>query len=83
MIKLLDILNEALNKQQIISIAKEFMSSNSYNKSHDCKRSTYEFVNWLKKNKKFEPKVLLLAPPKDIKKFPGKSKRVILTYSLS
>ena len=73
MIKLIDILNEALNKQQIADIAKEFMSSNSYDKSHDCKRSTYEFVNWLKKNKKFEPEVLLLAPPKDKKKFPGKS----------
>lgn len=73
MIKLIDILKEALDKQQIIDIAKEFMSSNSYDKSHDCKRSTYEFVNWLKKNKKFEPDVLLLAPPKDIKKFPGKS----------
>lgn len=73
MIKLIDILNEALNKQQIADIAKEFMSSDSYDKSHDCKRSTYEFVNWLKKNKKFEPEVLLLAPPKDKKKFPGKS----------
>ena len=73
MIKLIDILNEALNQQQIVDIAKEFMESNSYNKSHDCKRSTYEFVNWLKTNKDFEPEVLLLAPPKDIKKFPGKS----------
>jgi len=69
----IEILNESLDKQQIIDIAKEFMTSNSYNKSHDCKRSTYEFVNWLKKNKKFEPEVLLLAPPQDIKKFPGKS----------
>lgn len=66
-------LNESLDKQQIINIAKEFMASDSYNKSHDCKRSTYEFVDWLKKNKKFEPEVLLLAPPQDIKKFPGKS----------
>ena len=73
MIKLIDILNEVLNQQQIVDIAKEFMESNSYNKSHDCKRSTYEFVNWLKTNKDFEPEVLLLAPPKDIKKFPGKS----------
>ena len=54
MIKLIDILKEALDKQQIIDIAKEFMSSDSYDKSHDCKRSTYEFVNWLKKNKKFQ-----------------------------
>jgi hypothetical protein len=67
------LITESLNKQQIIDIAKEFMTSNSYNKSHDCKRSTYEFVNWLKKNKKFEPEVLLLAPPQDTKKFPGKS----------
>jgi len=74
MIKLLDILNEALNEQEIVSIAKEFMNSDSYNSNHDCKRSTFEFINWLKKNKGFEPNVLLLAPPKDIKKFPGKSK---------
>ena len=73
MIKLLELLNKTLNQQQIIDIAKEFMSSSNYNKSHDCKRSTYEFINWLKKNKKFEPEVLLLAPPKDIKKYPGKS----------
>ena len=73
MIKLKSLLNETLNQQQIIDIAKEFMSSSNYNKSHDCKRSTYEFINWLKKNKKFEPEVLLLAPPKDIKKYSGKS----------
>jgi len=72
MIKLLNLLNETLN-QQVVDIAKEFMSSSNYNESHDCKRSTYEFINWLKKNKKFEPEVLLLAPPKDIKKYPGKS----------
>ena len=66
-------LNESLDKQQIIDIAKEFMASDSYNKSHDCNRSVYEFKNWLKKNKKFEPEVILLAPPQDIKKFPGKS----------
>ena len=73
MIKLKDILKESLDKQQIINVAKEFMSSDSYNKNHDCKRSTYEFIKWLKQNKDFEPEVLLLAPPKDIKKFPGKS----------
>jgi hypothetical protein len=67
------LINESLDKQQIFNMAKEFMTSSSYNKSHDCKRSTYEFVNWLKKNKKFEPEVLLLAPPQDNKKFPGKS----------
>ena len=50
------------------------MSSKSYNKSDDCKISTYKFVNWLKTNKNINPDVLLLAPPKDIKKYPGKSK---------
>ncbi len=74
MIKLLDILNEALNQQQIVDIAKEFMNSKNYNPDHDCKRSTFEFIKWVKKNKGFEPTTLLLAPPKDIKKFPGKSK---------
>lgn len=73
MIKLKDILIENLTQQQIVDVAKEFMNSNSYNKSHDCKRSTFEFIKWLKKNKGFEPEALLLAPPKDIKKFPGKS----------
>lgn len=73
MIKLLDLLNEVLNQQQIVDIANEFMNSDSYDKSHDCKRSTFEFIKWLKKNKGFEPEALLLAPPKDIKKFPGKS----------
>ena len=74
MIKLLDILKESLNQQQIVDIAKEFMSSKNYNPDHDCKRSTFEFIKWAKKNKGFEPTTLLLAPPKDIKKFPGKSK---------
>jgi hypothetical protein len=73
MIKLLDILKESLNQQEIFGIAREFMLSSNYNPNHDCKRSTYEFINWLKKNKKFEPDALLLAPPKDIKKYPGKS----------
>jgi hypothetical protein len=72
MIKLVDLLKEIDNKD-ITIIAQDFMKSTSYNKSHDCKRSTYEFVKWLKKNKDIEPDVLLLAPPKDIKKFPGKS----------
>jgi len=67
------LITESLDKQQIIDIAKEFMASDSYNRSHDCNRSTYEFKNWLKKNKKFEPEVILLAPPQDTKKFPGKS----------
>ena len=73
MIKLLDILNEVLNQQQVGSLAKEFMNSKSYNSNHDCKRSTFEFIKWTKKNKGFEPVALLLAPPKDTKKFPGKS----------
>ena len=42
MIKLINILKESLDKQQIINVAEEFMSSDSYNKNHDCKRSTYE-----------------------------------------
>lgn len=74
MIKLIDLLKESLNQQQIVDIAKEFMSSENYNPDHDCKRSTFEFIKWAKKNKGFEPTTLLLAPPKDIKKFPGKSK---------
>ena len=73
MIKLLDILNESLDQQEVIDIAKEFMNSKSYDSTHDCKRSTYEFVKWLKVNKKINPDVLLLAPPKDIENFPGKS----------
>ena len=63
MLKLADILNEVKDKTQVLRLAKEFMSSDSYNSDHDCKKSTYEFVNWLKKNKGFEPDVLLLAPP--------------------
>jgi hypothetical protein len=76
MIRLTDLLKEALDLQQIQQLAKEFMDSESFKKfpEHDCKRSTIEFVKWVKKNKGFEPEVLLLAPPKDIKKFPGVSK---------
>ena len=73
MIKLTEILQEVLNQQQIVDVAKEFMNSESYNSNHDCKRSTFEFIKWVKKNKEFEPIALLLAPPKDIKTFPGKS----------
>ena len=74
MIKLINILTEALNQQQIVDMAKEFMSDKkSYNYNHDCKRSTFEFIKWVKENKGFEPIALLLAPPKDIRKFPGKS----------
>ena len=68
-----EILQEVLNQQQIVDMAKEFMNSESYNSNHDCKRSTFEFIKWTKKNKGFEPDALLLSPPKDIKKFPGKS----------
>ena len=53
MIKLLGILRESLDKQQIINVAEEFMSSDSYNKNHDCKRSTYEFIKWLKQNNRY------------------------------
>lgn len=63
MIKLADILNEALEEKEIQSLAKEFMSSDSYDSGDDCKKSTGKFVNWVKKNKGFEPDVLLLAPP--------------------
>ena len=73
MIKLTEILQEVLNQQQIVDLAKEFMNSKNYNSNHDCKRSTFEFIKWVKKNKEFEPIALLLAPPKDIKTFPGKS----------
>jgi len=73
MIKLLNILKEVSSETNIEQIAKEFMDSNSYNPNHDCKRSTFEFIKWVKENKGFEPIALLLAPPKDIKRFPGKS----------
>jgi len=68
-----DILTEAKSQKEIEAIAEEFITSNSYDKTHDCKRSTYEFVKWLKKTKGAESEVLLLAPSKDIKKYPGKS----------
>ena len=68
-------LNESKQSNfNIKDTAQEFMSSKSYNKSDDCKISTYKFVNWLKTNKNINPDVLLLAPPKDIKKYPGKNK---------
>lgn len=50
MIKLRDILTEAKRQKEIEAIAEEFITSNSYDKTHDCKQSTYEFVKWLKKN---------------------------------
>jgi len=73
MIRLKGLLTEVENSIDVNSLAKEFMKSTSYNTSHDCKKSTYEFVKWIKSNKGFEPDVILLAPPKDIKKYPGKS----------
>ena len=75
MIKLRDILKEVVSQSEIETIATEFKNSSSYKPypTHDCKRSTYEFIKWVKANKKFEPEALLLAPPKDIKKFPGVS----------
>lgn len=75
MIKLRDILKESVSLSEIEKIATEFKNSASYKSypTHDCKRSTYEFIKWVKKNKGFEPEALLLAPPKDIKKFPGVS----------
>lgn|GEM_PF-3127324 len=63
MIKLIDILNEIEESNKIVKLANEFMSSESYDSEDDCKKSTYKFVNWAKKNKGFEPDVLLLAPP--------------------
>ena len=59
--------------EEVTNIANEFMSSNEYDKNDDCKMSTKRFVKWLKDNKKITPNVILLSPPKDIKKFPGKS----------
>ena len=63
MLKLIHILREVKDQTQVLSLAKEFMSSESYDAGDDCKKSTYEFINWLKDNKGFEPDVLLLAPP--------------------
>ena len=71
MIKLMDIIKESFDKQQIVDIANEFIKSNKYNPSDDCKHSVRNFVNWVKDNKGFEPDVMLLAPPEDIKRFPG------------
>ncbi len=73
MIKLMDILKESFDKQQIVDIANEFIESDKFEPSDDCKHSVRNFVNWVKDNKGFEPDVILLAPPKDIKTFPGKS----------
>ena len=51
MIRLRDLLNEVENRTDVTNLAKDFMESTSYNTSHDCKRSTYEFVKWVKANK--------------------------------
>jgi len=71
MIKLMDIIKESFDKQQIVDIANEFIKSNKFNPSDDCKHSVRNFVNLVKDNKGFEPDVMLLAPPEDIKRFPG------------
>ena len=71
MIKLMDIIKDSFDKQQIVVIANEFIKSNKFNPSDDCKHSVRNFVNWVKDNKGFEPDVMLLAPPEDIKRFPG------------
>ena len=67
----MDIIKESFDKQQIVDIANEFIKSNKFNPSDDCKHSVRNFVNWVKDNKGFEPDVMLLAPPEDIKRFPG------------
>lgn len=72
MIKLMDIIKDSFDKQQIVVIANEFIKSNKFNPSDDCKHSVRNFVNWVKDNKGFEPDVMLLAPPEDIKRFPGR-----------
>ena len=71
MIKLMDILKESFDKQQIVDIATEFIESDKFKPKDDCKHSVRNFVNWVKDNKGFEPDVMLLAPPLDIKRFPG------------
>ena len=71
MIKLMDILKESFDKQQIVDIATEFIESDKFEPKDDCKHSVRNFVNWVKDNKGFEPDVMLLAPPLDIKRFPG------------
>lgn len=59
--------------KEIINIANEFMRSSEYDEADDCKMSTKRFVNWLNDNKKINPDVILLSPPRDINKFPGRS----------
>ena len=44
-----------LNKQQIVDLTNEFVSSDKFNSSDDCKNSVRSFVNWVKNNKGFEP----------------------------
>jgi len=55
------------------NLSDEFLKSKFYDEADDCKESTKKFVEFMKSNKLPEPKVIWLAPPKDIKKFPGKS----------
>ena len=55
------------------NLSDEFLKSKFYNAADDCKESTKKFVEFMKSKQLPEPKVIWLAPPKDIKKFPGKS----------
>ena len=55
------------------NLPDEFLKSKFYDESDDCKESTKKFVEFMKSKRLPEPKVIWLAPPKDIKKFPGKS----------
>ena len=57
MIKLMDILKESFDKQQIVDIATEFIESDKFKRKDDCKYSVRNFVNWVKDNKGFEPDV--------------------------
>jgi hypothetical protein len=55
------------------NLSDEFLKSKFYDEADDCKESTKKFVEFMKSKRLPEPKVIWLAPPKDIKKFPGKS----------
>jgi hypothetical protein len=55
------------------NLPDEFLKSKFYDEADDCKESTKKFVEFMKSKRLPEPKVIWLAPPKDIKKFPGKS----------
>lgn len=74
--ELMGLVSESIDEipKEIINIAEEFRRSAEFDSSDDCKMSTKRFVKWLNENKNINPKVILLSPPKDIEKFPGKSK---------